>query len=178
MDNSSTPAEEVNQYRFFADVMLGTLARWLRILGFDTSYENFIEDDDLIRICRLERRIALTRDKRLAKRKDLKPCLFIEGNTLSEQLTEVLEFTGGAYDPASLLSRCLECNSPIEEVKKATVEEEVPPYVFRTQGGFRRCPDCGRIYWAGTHRERILERLRKLIGTSILDPPNQVSSGS
>jgi uncharacterized protein with PIN domain len=166
----SAPAEEAYEHRFFADVMLGTLARWLRIMGYDTGYKNSIEDDKLVEICVLEGRIALTRDRRLAKRKALDPCLLVEGNTLAEQLRQVLKFTGSTILPSLILSRCLECNARIEDVEKDTVRNEVPPYVFRTQQDFRRCPDCGRIYWAGTHRERILERLRKLVGTSIEAP--------
>ena len=77
MDIPSAPAKDSNQSKFIADVMLGTLARWLRILGYDTSYENFIDDNELVQICHLEGRIALTRDRRLARRKDLEPCVFI-----------------------------------------------------------------------------------------------------
>jgi uncharacterized protein with PIN domain len=166
MDTPSASADEIYQHRFFADVMLGTLARWLRILGYDTRYERSIDDEELIQLCLLDGRVALTRDRRLAKRKVLKHCLLIQGNTLGEQLTEVLEFTKGTVSPPLILSRCLECNAPIVGIEKEAVVAEVPPYVFRTQDRFSRCPDCGRIFWAGTHRERILERLEVLIGIS------------
>jgi uncharacterized protein with PIN domain len=164
MEISSATVEDSYGYRFFADVMLGTLARWLRIIGYDTSYENFVEDEELIRYCTLEGRVALTRDRRLAKRRLLKQCLFINGDTLGEQLAEVVKFTNCPINANLLLSRCLACNSVIKEVEKEKVVDEVPPYVFRTQEKFSHCPDCGRIYWAGTHRKRILERLEILIG--------------
>ena len=164
MTNPLVSAEDSYQCRFFADVMLGTLARWLRILGYDTSYENSIDDDVLIQHCVREGRVALTRDRKLAKHKLLEQCLYIEGNTLAEQLTEVLNFTEDSISQDLLLSRCLECNARIEKVQKGTIEGAVPPYVYRTQDEFSRCLNCGRIYWAGTHRERILERLERLVG--------------
>jgi len=163
MDVRSVFPEPGYECRFFADVMLGTLARWLRILGFDTSYENSIDDDELIHRCVGEGRVALTRDRRLAQRKLLVDCLFIEGDRLNDQLTEVLRFTQVSVRPGLILSRCLECNARIERVEKARIATEVAPYVFRTQSEFSRCMKCGRVYWAGTHRERILDRLQRLL---------------
>jgi uncharacterized protein with PIN domain len=153
----------LNRPKFYADVMLGTLARWLRILGYDTCYDNAIDDDTLVSRCNSDNRVALTRDRRLAKRNHLNYCLFIQSEKLPDQLAEVLRFTAESVMPELILSRCLECNVPIEEVEKERIKTEVPPYVFRTQSEFRRCPHCGRVYWAGTHRERILERLSELL---------------
>jgi uncharacterized protein with PIN domain len=164
MDVRSAPLKTGYGCRFFADVMLGTLARWLRVLGYDTSYENTIDDDELIRRCIEEGRVALTRDRRLAQRRLLEECLFIESESLNEQLSEVLRFTQESVLPGLILSRCLECNSKIEKVEKAEVAAQVAPYVLKTQDEFSRCQKCGRVYWAGTHRERILERLRGLVG--------------
>ena len=115
---SLVSAEGSYQYRFFADVMLGTLARWLRIIGYDTSYEKSVDDDELIQFCLSEGRVALTRDRRLAERKKLKDCLLIEGNTLVEQLREVIRFTECPVNLGLLLSRCLACNSAIENIEK------------------------------------------------------------
>jgi len=166
MNIPSPSAVRGHQYKFFVDVMLGTLARWLRILGYDARYENSIDDDDLIQHCRREERVALTRDARLARRKAIENCLFIEGNTLGEQLMEVLEFTREPISLGLLLSRCLECNTPVQKVNKEDIRAEVPPYVYRTQEEFGACPTCRRIYWSGTHRSHMLERLRKLVGES------------
>ena len=77
MDIPSASSVEKYRHKFFADAMLGTLARWLRILGFDTSYEKFIDDNELIECCTLEGRVALTRDRRLARHRKLERCLFI-----------------------------------------------------------------------------------------------------
>ena len=163
MDLCSVSPETDYECKFFADVMLGTLARWLRILGYDTSYENSIDDDELIMRCMNEGRVALTRDRRLARRRLLEKCLFIEGDALSDQIAEVLKFTQDSVSPGLILSRCLECNERIERVRRAEIESEVAPYVFQNHNEFSRCPKCSRVYWAGTHREKILERLQRLV---------------
>ena len=148
--------------KFLADVMLGSLAKWLRILGYDTAYDNRITDDQLIDSCRAQNRIALTRDGRLIKRLQLSCSLFIESEDLFEQIQEVLNFLGEEVDPARLLSRCVECNSELESVSRQAAREKVPPYVFKTQHRFKQCLHCDRIYWGGTHRDDIYERLRGL----------------
>ncbi|MFQ5928672.1 MAG: Mut7-C RNAse domain-containing protein [Acidobacteriota bacterium] len=148
--------------KFFADVMLGSLAKWLRILGYDTAYDNRISDDQLIDRCRAQNRIALTRDGRLMERRQLSCSLFIESEDLFEQIQEVLNFLGEEVDPARLLSRCVECNAALESVSRQAARGKVPSYVFKTQLHFKQCPDCDRIYWGGTHRDDIYERLRGL----------------
>lgn len=161
--HDTTPAVTSTEYRFFADAMLGSLARWLRILGYDTEYVRDVDDDELVRRCREQERIALTKDRRLASRKQLARVLLIGGESLGVQLREVLALTGDDPQAASLHSRCVECNGVLDPAPRADVRDHVPPYVFRTQERFRRCRRCGRIYWAGTHRERMLGRLSRLL---------------
>ena len=146
--------------KFLADIMLGSLARWLRILGYDTAYDNRIEDDEIIERCRREGRIALTRDRRLTQRSRLRGCLLIEHEELFEQIREVLKAIDHEISPNRLLSRCLECNSLLESVDKEAIRIQVPAYVFKTQSHFKRCPGCQRIYWGGTHRRNIYQRLK------------------
>ena len=140
--------------------MLGTLARWLRILGYDTVYDNRIEDQEILRRCRAEHRIALTRDRRLTKRGQLPRHLLIESEQLFDQIREVLQFIGEKPDPTLVLTRCLECNVPLEAVEKEAIRPRVPPYVFQTQSRFKRCPCCQRIYWGGTHQQNIYQHLK------------------
>lgn len=142
--------------------MLGTLAKWLRILGYDTLYDNQIDDDDLIHRCATEGRIALTRDVRLTQRRSLQHAVLISDNRLLVQVQEVLTYLGEQVDPERLLSRCVECNERIQRLSREAVRKRVPAYVFETQSHFRSCPNCRRIYWGGTHREGILERLAAL----------------
>ncbi len=121
--------------------MLGSLAKWLRILGYDTLYDNQIDDDDLIHHCAAEGRIALTRDVRLSQRRRLQHAVLISDDRLLVQIQEVLTYIGEQLDPERLLSRCLECNDPIQSLSKEAVRESVPAYVFETQSHFRSCPN-------------------------------------
>jgi uncharacterized protein with PIN domain len=145
--------------------MLGSLARWLRILGYDTAYDRTIDDATLVERCRLERRIALTKDRRLVKRKALCDYLFIRGIHLGDQLREVLARTGDRVEDLPLFSRCLECNRALVEATPEEIRDRVPEYTYNTQTRFSACPHCGRVYWPGTHRSRILGRLGQLLGS-------------
>ena len=147
--------------------MLGTLAKWLRILGYDTLYDNQIDDDDLILLCAAQGRIALTRDVKLAQRRPLQQAVLISDDRLLVQVQEVLTYIGEQVDPERLLSRCIECNDRIQNLSREAVRERVPAYVFETQSHFRSCPTCRRVYWSGTHRERIMERLAPLLPSSL-----------
>ena len=146
--------------KFLADVMLGSLARWLRILGYDTVYDNRIEDDQIIARSHREGRITLTRDRPLQQRLEASRCLLIQNEELFQQIREVLEFLGHDLSPERLLTRCLRCNAPLERVSKDGIRPQVPPYVYKTQSRFKRCPGCQRIYWGGTHRQNIYQRLK------------------
>jgi len=145
---------------FLADAMLGRLAKWLRILGYDTLYGVHWDDNELARRSRAEGRVLLTRDGELARRRGLR-VLFIHQQELEPQLAEVL----AAYPPPpeGLFSRCPECNAPLQDVPKEAAREQVPPYVYQTQARFRRCPQCLRLYWQGTHWQRMRERLAELV---------------
>ncbi len=143
--------------KFVADVMVGKLARWLRVLGFDVAYSNRYEDGEIIRIAEAEGRIILTRDTGLAGRRTRARCLLIASGGYKEQIRQVL----GTYHLTvfDTFSRCLECNTPLETIDKESAFERVPPYVYLTQDRFAICPSCRRIYWHGTHAEDMLKRL-------------------
>ena len=143
--------------RLLADGMLGRLAKWLRLLGYDTAYDNTAADTELARRARSERRVLLTRDRELAGRRGLRT-LLIESEILEEQVREVRKALGSPSDPA--LSRCPLCNEPLQPISKGEVVDRVPPYVHRTQSEFRGCPRCGRIYWPGTHYDAIRAQMR------------------
>lgn len=139
--------------------MLGTLAKWLRILGYDTAYHAHIEDDQLVRLSRAEGRILLTRDTALLQRKGL-ACLFVESQVLEEQLAQVVEaFRLPVGNP---FSRCPVCNTVLSDASKHEAWGQVPPFVFQTQESFKLCPDCNRFYWRGTHWQRMVEDLKRL----------------
>ena len=145
--------------RFLADNMLGTLAKWLRILGYDTAYCPHLDDNGLVRLARNEQRVLLTRDTGLLQRRGLR-LLFVESETLEEQLAQVLRAyhlsTGNSF------SRCPVCNTELEVVSKSEAWGQVPPYVFQTQDRFRLCPECNRFYWRGTHWQNMLTKVQLL----------------
>jgi uncharacterized protein with PIN domain len=144
--------------KFIADVMVGKLARWLRVLGIDVVYSNAFEDDDIVRIAGKEHRIILTRDTRLAARHMDTRCLLIESDDYRMQLRQVIE----AFDLKnfSIFSRCLDCNTVLQDVDKESVFDKVPPYVYLTQTKFAQCSSCGRVYWHGTHADEMQKRIR------------------
>ena len=148
--------------KFVADCMLGTLAKWLRLVGYDVAYSRSAEDDELARQAVREDRILLTKDNLLAKRRLLRNrCVFVEREGSAAQLREVLEKLSLRVEPNDIFTRCVVCNGGIEPIAKAAVREMVPPYVYRTQQEFGRCASCGKIYWRGTHVDHVTEALRK-----------------
>jgi hypothetical protein len=149
--------------RFIADAMLGKLARWLRVLGCDVEYFPVIGDAELVARAALTDRLILTRDTLLVLRRGaLGNHFFVEGDHFRDQLCQVVERF--AIDPAGrFLTRCLMCNTLLAEIGKDKVRDQVPPYVYATQDIFHRCPSCGRLYWRGTHREKMAREVEDIL---------------
>jgi uncharacterized protein len=140
--------------RFVADVHLGKLARSLRLLGFDTLYSAQVDDAELIAISARDRRIVLTRDLGLLKRKTLTRGYRLRSTNPRLQVKEVVHAFSLEKDLRPF-TRCMSCNSQLRSVARPVLADGVPPRVF---GRFRRftfCPGCGRIYWRGTHFQRL-----------------------
>lgn len=146
--------------RFAVDVMLGRLAKWLRLLGQDVAYGSQVRGKSLVRVARLEQRAILTRERRLRADPKL-PLLVIDSDRFREQLQQVVLAYG--IDPfADLFTRCSRCNATLEPVSPREVQARVPLYVAETAIRFVRCPRCRHLYWPGTHHERMVGELRKL----------------
>lgn len=142
---------------FIADRMLGRLARWLRVLGRDVTYSPDLSGAGLVRAARREGRLILTRDRALARRNP-PPYLMIESDRYRAQLRQVIDAC--RLDPRKdAFTRCVECNTALEPIDKALVEDRVPPYVFATQEKFSFCRGCRRVYWPATHQERMAAEL-------------------
>lgn len=151
-------SNKIEPPRLLADAMLGRLARWLRLLGYDTAYWRDGSDEALVRQARAEGRLILTRDHQLAGRRGVAAFL-VTAETLDEQIAEVraiLAPLGGNPQP---FTRCPECNGALADLPRSAARDLVPPYVWHTQPEFRRCPDCGRVYWKGTHWPAMAARL-------------------
>jgi len=146
--------------RFIADVMLGRLAKWLRIIGYDTLYDRNIEDNQLIHDAVRQNRILLTRDAELFDRGGFRG-VFIKAQDLSSQLAQIIKEL--ALKPNNAVGmRCPLCNEPLHTVHKDSVRESVPAFVYDTQRDFSRCLRCGKIFWKGTHWHKIKRRLKEI----------------
>lgn len=153
-------------YRFVLDQMLGRLAKWLRILGYDTLYFKNIEDSKLIEIASKEERILITRDTRLVKRRAISrgevTAVLIENEILEGQLKELFKKLKVKPTYDLLAPFCVECNAKIKKVPKESIRNKVPAYIFRTHQAFGKCTKCHKYYWEGTHWDRIKEKLEKI----------------
>lgn len=148
--------------KFIADAMLGRLARWLRIIGYDTVYLKHTPDSVIVAQAIRENRIILTRDHHFEKIKAAKNRLIISSTKVAEQFSEVVnEFQLDIKQ--NLFTRCSECNTPLVLVEKAKIIVNIPSYVARTQNQFSQCPNCNRIYWAGTHLALIQKKIQNML---------------
>jgi len=149
--------------KFICDDMLGTLAKWLRILGYDTLY-GAQNDDELLEISEQENRVLLTRDKNLYERsKNKSSSLYIKSMSLHEQLVLVVHATGIQISKDKILSRCLICNIPLENKRKSEIKGNVPPYPFQIHERFWECPKCRRVYWKGSHWTNMYEQIQRIL---------------
>jgi uncharacterized protein with PIN domain len=147
--------------RFLCDAMLGSLARWLRFFGYDASFlEPGPEDSLLAERARAEGRWLLTRDRELAA---VGPrTVLIRSVGLEEQLVEVFSRLDLRPEATLELARCGECNGELDEASREEIADVTPPHVLATAPRFKRCAGCGRVYWPGSHGDRILERMERV----------------
>ncbi|MGB5540613.1 MAG: Mut7-C RNAse domain-containing protein [Gammaproteobacteria bacterium] len=139
--------------RFIADVNLGRLARYLRLLGFDCRYGNDLTDTEVARISVEESRIVLTRDRALLQQRIITHGYFVRADQPRAQAREVLARLD-LYGLVRPFTRCTRCNGVLEIVDKQAVVAELQPKTRKYYEEFRRCTECGQIYWKGSHFER------------------------
>jgi len=151
----------LRQTRFVLDVHLGTLARYLRMLGFDALYRNDYHDQDIIAHSHEDRRVILTRDKGLLKHGAVTHGYWMRETEPLRQLREVVR----AFDLAGRcrpFTRCIACNGVVEPVDKSTVMDRLPERVRERFERFTRCQSCGRVYWPGSHYDRMRDIVRAI----------------
>ncbi|MFC2166344.1 Mut7-C RNAse domain-containing protein [Acidobacteriota bacterium] len=150
--------------KFVADCMLGKLAKWLKILGFDTAYFSKIEDDDLLVFAQNESRVLLTRDNGLIEKSKNVQALFISSEKWSEQIQEVLKAYNlkGETNPNS---RCIECNTVLKALSRERAQNLVTPFIYKNAENISLCPECGRVFWKGTHHSDMEEKITKILGS-------------
>ena len=139
--------------KFIADIMVGKLARYLRMAGYDVAYFNDASDDFILKTAMEEDRIVITRDTLMLKRRQFRngalKSVFISDDDIRKQLLQIRSELNISLGPD--LIRCLVCNDLLVKVLKKDVHNKVPPYVYDTQDDFMHCRRCGKYYWRGTH---------------------------
>ncbi len=146
---------------FITDRTLGKLAKWLRILGYDTIYDCGAIDRGFLQRGAKEGRIVLTRRRDMAQRDFRGRMVIVRSDKVVEQIREIIDTLSLKPERDKLLSLCIKCNGELQDVTKTEIKERVPEYVFQTQDVFHVCPHCDEIYWAGTHREKILSFIER-----------------
>ncbi|HEU4376730.1 MAG TPA: Mut7-C RNAse domain-containing protein [Telluria sp.] len=149
--------------RFVADAHLGGLARLLRMAGFDTLYDNAIDDDVLAAISIGEQRIALTRDRELLKRRGIVHGRYVHALRPAAQFLDIVDRFGLA-PRAAPFTLCLHCNAPLRPVDKADVLDRLPASVRVHHQEFSTCDLCRRVYWKGSHWRRMNALLHAALG--------------
>lgn len=151
-----------NEPKFLVDFMLGRLAKWLRIFGYDSAYVTERSRPMLVMQSLKENRIIITRDHQLPYTRTLKITL-IESDRIGEQVRQLIEESLIVVMPARFFTRCTVCNGAIQAViDKEMVKGLVPEYVYATRDVFSKCTGCGKLYWTGTHRDLLLKDLARL----------------
>lgn len=159
IDRTGPPAARADgEPRFLVDQMLGRLTPRLRLLGYDATTVFDLADSELTRLAAAEGRILLTRDTALARTRAV-PVLRVAATSPRAQLAEVLAAFGLEPDPARMFTRCTLCNTLVEAVEEAEMQERIPPGVRGRGLRFSRCPSCAQVYWDGSHVERIFADL-------------------
>jgi uncharacterized protein with PIN domain len=145
----------IDRPRFISDAMLGSLAKWLRILGFDTLYYRVIEDRELVKIAKQEGRTILSRDSALCQSKKTGESLLIQSDKTVEQLKEVMNACHIVPNLIQAYMRCTLCNGKLISVEWTAVSTEVPDHVLQSTNAFLKCGECGKVYWEGSHKKSI-----------------------
>lgn len=148
--------------RFAADRMLGKLAKWLRVLGYDVVYLRQAADKEVLRQLQVGRTL-LTRNRRAELWQQQGKVFVVNANDPKEQLREVVQGLGLRRMAGALFSRCLSCNKLLETVGREEVREQVPEYIWQAQESFYRCEDCRKVYWSGSHSEKMRQRLEEIL---------------
>ncbi len=152
----------LRELKFISDVHLGKLTKYLRLCGFDTYTRTDLKDEEIIDLALSDKRVILTRDKQLLKNNKVTHGYWIRSAEPREQLREII-LRFDLKKRLSLFTRCMECNGVVREVAKNDILEHLEPGTRRYYRKFTGCPDCGRIYWNGSHYRNMKKEIKLLI---------------
>ena len=161
--NPSKQAKSLSSPKFIADCHLGKLAKYLRLMGYDTLFFSHIEDDKLVKLANAEHRIILTRDRELSERKNAPVFFLIPTDTQTQLKTVIDHFELSRHTTA--FSRCTVCNTLLETIEKEKIIHRLPEGVKKHFDYFEHCPSCDRIYWRGDHYRNMVAFLEDVLIT-------------
>jgi len=156
----------ISELRFIVDHNVGKLAKWLRMMGYDTTFFNGSDDSLMVATALAEGRVILTRDTQIMKRRVVTSgklkVILIQSDKPELQIRQVIDNLSldCQFRPFSI---CLECNQPLVAKNREEVVALVPQYVSQTQNQYVQCPACHRIYWRGTHWQAMTQKLERLV---------------
>jgi uncharacterized protein with PIN domain len=163
--------------RFIVDSTVGKLAKWMRSLGFDTTVFHGTDLHRLIQVASTEKRIILTRNRKLETKTFLGNIVVLIEDQPELQVLSVLRSRKLAVDPRRVLSRCLLCNEPLVSIGESEAEGRVPEFVLHSQRTFHWCRACGRTYWEGTHPRNMKKRIDEILAAAQAGLPKSLRSG-
>lgn len=153
------------EIKFFADVNVARLVRWLRAIGIDTVWEDAISDADLVRRAIEEKRFVLTLDKIILKEFRADNILLLKSEKPLEQFREVVRHFE-LEKPEKLFTRCLACNDFLQKINSDEITQKIPPDVLKNYDEFYFCPHCDKIFWQGSHTERMRAAIEEIFDSS------------
>lgn len=160
-DTQHLRPKPLREPKFVVDVQLGTLARYLRMLGFDVLYSNSYNDNEIVKVSRIEKRTILTKDRNILKRSEVTHGYFVRNDDIVNQTKEIIKRFDLKKD-INEFTRCLECNNFLQSVIKEDIIDQIPTKVARWQDTFFICSNCNKIYWQGTHHQKMNTLIQSL----------------
>ena len=154
-------AQPLRKPKFILDVHLGTLSKYMRMLGLDTLYQNNYKDNEIVKISLMEKRAILTRDRGILKRSEVTHGYWIRNTKIENQLLEVIN-RFDLKNQIKELSRCLQCNSVLKKIAKERVINRLPKKVKEFQNEFYHCSKCDKIFWKGSHYTKMITNIEKI----------------
>lgn len=145
--------------KFICDTMLGKLAKYLRILGFDAIYIKNVHTSQSFKVSS-DPPFFLTRS---TKAIPYDRVVLIKSDKVRDQIAEISSIIRPCIDPARIMNRCIECNMQLSDVAKESVEQKVPEFIFHQYGQFRECPQCGKVYWEGSHTTSMTRLIEEIM---------------